>query len=212
MNILITGFEPFQEDRINPSWEVAKALDGLKIGEYLVHAVCLPVVFGKSAHVLQQAIHHLKPEYVLCLGVATNRNIISLERIAINIDDAQIADNAGYQPIDQRIDTQGLAAFFSTLPIKAIFQKLQHAKIAVEVSNSAGTYVCNHVFYHLMSMIEHTKIKGGFIHVPALPEMVQDHSHTDAMDLAMQIQSIRIAIETTIQYKEDVKVVAGTIS
>lgn len=212
MNILITGFEPFQDDQINPSWEVAKALDGLKIGEYGVHAVCLPVVFGESAQVLKQAIDLLEPDYVLCLGVATNRNIISLERVAINIDDARIADNAGHQPIDEKIDIHGFPAFFSTLPIKAIFQKLQHAKIAVEVSNSAGTYVCNHVFYHLMSMIQHTQIKGGFIHVPALPEMVQDHSHTDAMDLGMQIQSIWITLETTIQYKEDVKVGAGTIS
>jgi len=210
MNILLTGFEPFQDDQINPSWEISKALDKLKIDEYQVHALCLPVVFGKSAQVLQQAIYHLQPDYVLCLGVAANRNSISLERIAINIDDARIADNAGNQPIDQNIDKQGSPAFFSTLPIKAIFQKLQQENISVEISNSAGTYVCNHVFYHLMSIIKNTQIKGGFIHVPALPEMMTSNCNT--MDLDIQIKAICIAIKIMIQNEKDIKIGAGTIS
>ncbi|MBU3085427.1 pyroglutamyl-peptidase I [Acinetobacter seifertii] len=210
MNILVTGFEPFQHDQINPSWEISKALDKLKIDGYQIHSVCLPVVFGKSAQILQQAIYHLKPDYVLCLGVAANRSAISLERIAINIDDAQIADNAGNQPIDQIIDTQGSPAFFSTLPIKAIFQKLRQENISVEISNSAGTYVCNHVFYHLMSIIKNTQIKGGFIHVPASPEMVT--SNCDTIDMDIQIQAIYIAIKTMIKNEKDIKIIAGKIS
>ena len=212
MNILITGFEPFQQDLTNPSWEIAKALNGLHICHYHICTVCLPVVFGQAAQVLTQAIEAYKPDYVICLGVAANRNAISLERVAINLDDARITDNAGNQPIDQAIDPQGSPAFFSGLPIKTIFQKLQQNKIAVEVSNTAGTYVCNHVFYHLMSIIRQTHIKGGFIHVPALPEMVQSNGTAQGMDLNTQIQAIRLIIETTIQTQTDVKVVAGTIS
>ncbi|MFC1397966.1 pyroglutamyl-peptidase I [Acinetobacter lactucae] len=218
MNILITGFEPFQQDKINPSWEIAKALHGFELFDshlrpYYVCAVCLPVVFGESAQVLQQAIYRLQPDYVLCLGVATNRCAISLERIAINIDDAQIVDNSGHQPIDQFIDIEGSPAFFSTLPIKTIFQKLQQENIAVEVSNSAGTYVCNHIFYRLMSLIQNTHIKGGFIHVPALPEMLEK-TNVKGMDLDTQIRSIRMAIEVTIQTQSDVdtKVITGKIS
>lgn len=212
MNILVTGFEPFQLDRINPSWEVAQALDGLRLNEYRICAIRLPVVFGEAAQVLQQAIQQFKPDYVLCLGVAANRNKISLERVAINIDDARISDNAGNQPIDEIIAPEGPSAFFSTLPIKAIFQRLQQEKIAVGVSNTAGTYVCNHLFYQLMLMIQDTQIKGGFIHVPALPDMIQDNPVIDGIDLNTQIQAIRIVIETTIQNKKDVKVSTGTIS
>lgn len=212
MNILITGFEPFMQDRINPSWEIAKALDGWQLENMVVRAIQLPVIFGDAAIQLKQAIEKWQPEYVMCLGVAANRKTISLERIAINIDDARISDNAGNQPIDQPIDAQGVAAFFSSLPIKAIFQKLQQENIAVEVSNTAGTYVCNHVFYHLMSIIQHTHIKGGFIHVPTLPEMLQLNIAIQGMDLDTQIQAIRFTVETTLQYESDVKVAAGVIS
>lgn len=213
MNILLTGFEPFMQDQINPSWEIAKALDGKQLHHAVIRAIQLPVIFGESAILLKQAIEKLHPQYVICLGVAANRNAISLERVAINIDDAQISDNTGNQPIDQSIDSQGSAAFFSTLPIKAIFQRLQQENIAVEVSNTAGTYVCNHVFYHLMSIIQHTLVKGGFIHVPALSEIAhQPNNCFQGMDLDTQIQAILFAIETTLQSKIDVKISAGTIS
>lgn len=211
-SILVTGFEPFQQDVINPSWEIAQALEGWQLGNCTVRAIRLPVSFDDSVAYLKQALKTWQPDYVICLGVAANRNAISIERIAINVNDAIIPDNLGKQPIDQPIDPHGAAAFFSTLPIKAIFQKLRQENIAVELSNTAGTYVCNHVFYHLMSMIQHTQVKGGFIHVPALPEMLDPNSVIRGINLDTQIKAIRFSIETILNDDSDVKVAAGAIS
>jgi len=148
--ILLTGFEPFERDTLNPSWEVARALHGSLCGAASVQAVQLPCVFGRAVEQLEQALHQWQPQLVLALGQAGRRSEVSLERVAINVDDARMADNAGQQPIDTPVVTGGPSAYFSTLPIKAIVRDLRAAGLPGAVSNTAGTFVCNHVFYALM--------------------------------------------------------------
>ena len=153
--VLVTGFEPFGGDAVNPSWEIAARLDGWMVRDSSgtdiarVRAVRLPCVFGESLEVLGQALARHRPVAGIGLGLAASRDDISVERVAINVDDARIPDNAGRQPIDLPVRTGAPAAYWSTLPIKAIVAALQAAGIPVSVSQSAGTFVCNHVFYGL---------------------------------------------------------------
>lgn len=204
MNILLSGFEPFQQDTSNPSWEIAHALDGWQIAEHVVHAIKLPVVFGESAKQLFEAIEYYQPSVVICLGLAANRTCISLERIAINLDDAPIPDNAGDQPIDEPIISTAPIAYFSTLALKNIFQALKHQDIPVEISNSAGTYVCNHIFYQLMHFLAKSQrtVHAGFIHVPSF----------DNMNLDKQISAIRLVLHSVLSEKISQKISAGKIS
>lgn len=204
MNILLSGFEPFQNDVINPSWEVAQALNGWSIQEHLVHAVKLPVSFGESAKILCEAIQYYQPDVVICLGLAANRTCISLERIAINVDDAPIPDNTGYQPIDLPIKPSAPSAFFSTLALKNIFQALKNQDIPVEISNSAGTYVCNHIFYQLMHylMKSQNQTQAGFIHIPSFQNMNIDD----------QVSAIQIVLHTIIYQTKNQNISAGKIS
>lgn len=152
---LLTGFEPFGGDRVNPSWEIAKRLDGREFGgaegaaRAVVRSVLLPCVFHKALEVLDDALADHRPVAVIALGLAASRHDISIERVAINIDDARIPDNAGCQPIDDPIFPGSPAAYWSTLPIKSILAALQQAHVPASVSQSAGTFVCNHVFYGL---------------------------------------------------------------
>jgi len=156
-NVLLTGFEPFDQDPTNPSWEVARALDGwqpavagLAGDAFTVRAAQLPCVFGDAVVRLQAAIAQWQPVLVICLGLAGGRSEITPERVAINVDDARIPDNAGRQPVDTAVQLHGPVAYFSTLPIKAMVRSLRAEGIPASVSNTAGTFVCNHVFYALM--------------------------------------------------------------
>lgn len=165
--LLLTGFDPFDGARSNPSWKAASVLDGRVVGGHRIVARQLPTEFEGSLRALRTAIHETQPMLVVSLGLAGGRKALSLERIAINVDDARIPDNAGAQPIDAKIEARGPAAYFSTLPIKAMFAALRERKIPVEVSQTAGTYVCNHVFYGLMHALRRKPgVRGGFIHVP----------------------------------------------
>jgi pyroglutamyl-peptidase len=210
MSLLITGFEPFAGETINPSWQVAQALHGRKFGEHLVHAHCLPTAFGDSLQRLETLIASHQPKLVLCIGQAAGRNSISLERIAINIDDARIADNLGAQPIDAPVIVGAPAAYFSTLPIKAIMRDLHSAGIPAEISNTAGTFVCNHVFYGLMHhLVATSNIKAGFIHIPYLPEQAIHHKNAPSMALADLIHATAIIIESAIANSKDISISGG---
>ncbi len=157
--ILLTGFEPFGGESVNPSWEIACALDGWDCEGRTVRAVRLPCAFGDALQALDDALAAHRPELVVCLGQAGGRAEISLERAAINVDDARIPDNLGRQPIDAAVVPDGPAAYFSTLPIKALARDLRAAGVAAAVSNTAGTFVCNHVFYALMHRLA-TEVVG----------------------------------------------------
>lgn len=175
--ILLTGFEPFGGESVNPSWAAAQlAAAALQDGGREAAAVELPCVFGRSAEVLRNAISRLEPTLVLCVGQAGGRSGVSIERVAINVDDARIPDNDGNAPIDQPVRSGGPAAYFSTLPIKAGRAAVAAAGIPVEVSQTAGTYVCNHVFYALMDTLAgRDGVRGGFIHVPYSSEQGLQH-------------------------------------
>ncbi|PRC91811.1 pyroglutamyl-peptidase I [Solimicrobium silvestre] len=211
--ILLTGFEPFAQSDINPSWEVARALDGWRTEQFIVHSVQLPCVFGTAQQAMIHAIEQYRPDVVIALGQAGGRCEITPERIAINIDDARIPDNAGSQPIDIPVAAAGPAAYFSTLPIKAIVQNLSANGIPSAVSQSAGTFVCNHVFYGLMHYLatKQNPARAGFIHVPSLPEQAALHPGEASMALADMLHGLRLAIQTSCSQQQDIAVTGGQI-
>jgi pyroglutamyl-peptidase len=170
VRILVTGFEPFGGQSLNPSWEVARALHGLTLPGAQVTAVQLPCVFAQALPVLQQALATHSPDIVLALGQAEGRCDFSVERVAINVMDARITDNAGAQPIDVPVIARGPAAYFSTLPIKSLVAGLKAAGFPASVSQTAGTFVCNQVFYALQHTLAGQGVHSGFVHLPLLPE------------------------------------------
>lgn len=197
--ILLTGFEPFGGESINPSWELARTLDGETIAGHRIVAVRLPCVFGASLEVLRVALEEHDPVLVLAIGQAGERGQLSLERVAINIDDARIPDNAGAQPVDTAIMAGASAAYFSSLPIKAMLVALREAGIPAEISHTAGTYVCNHVFFGLMHALrERAGTPGGFLHIPYLPEQATRHPGAPSLSLDVAIEGVRIALRAAL--------------
>ncbi|MDP2262793.1 MAG: pyroglutamyl-peptidase I [Hydrogenophaga sp.] len=181
--VLLTGFDPFDGDHVNPSWRAVQALHGRRILGRRIVAAQLPTEFGTSLRALSTLLDQLRPELVICVGQAGGRDAISLERVAINVDDAPIPDNAGAQPVDVPVAPGAPAAYFSGLPIKALLAALQREGLSAAVSQTAGTFVCNHVFYGLMHTLathpglRHTR--GGFVHVPWLPGQGTPHMGLD---------------------------------
>lgn len=217
LNILVMGFEPFEQDTINPAWEVARALDGWSFESagraVRVQGLQLPCVFGASIAALQDAMARHSPQLVVCLGLAGGRSEITPERVAINIDDARIPDHAQAQPIDVPIVDGGPAAYWSTLPIKAIVRDLRAAGIPASVSNTAGTFVCNHVFYALMHVLAEAGdgARGGFVHLPLLPEQSARLPGTPSMALATQIEGIQQLLRTALAVQADVRETGGKL-
>lgn len=211
--ILLTGFEPFAGEKINPSWEIVRALPE-DLVSYRVEKRCIPVQFGLSIIAATEAIEKLKPTLVLCLGEAGNRSHMSVERIAINIDDARIADNAGNKPVDEPVHADGPAAYFCSLPIKTMVNAITHKNIPAEVSNSAGTFVCNHLIYGVLHHIaQHGyKIRAGFMHVPYLDEQVIDKPGVPSLPLDTMITATKAAIIAVIRNRKDLKRVGGTLA
>jgi len=209
--ILLTGFEPFNKESINPSWEAVRALQGWHEGDFVVHARQLPCVFGRALKVVHQAVEELQPSIVIAVGQAGGRVDISVERIAINIDDAPIPDNQHRQIVDQPIINGGPAAYFSTLPIKAIVHELRAAGLPASVSQTAGTFVCNHVFYGLMHQAHEwgTTMRAGFIHIPYLPQQAALHPGAASMKLEDLVEGLRIAVRTTLAHTVDVREAGG---
>jgi pyroglutamyl-peptidase len=195
--ILLTAFEPFGGEALNASWEVARRLHGtLTADGSRVIAMQLPCVFERALRVLEERLDSLRPQTVVALGQAGGSPCVRLERVAINLDDACMVDNAGQQPIDVPVIHGGPTAYFSSLPIKAMASALRKARVPVSVSHSAGTYVCNHVFYGLMHEAGHRQSleRAGFIHLPYLPEQVMRYLKVPAMSLATQLRAMRLAL------------------
>ena len=208
--VLITGFEPFGGETVNPSWEVVKQLDGAIIDDCRVVARQLPCVFGESLSVLNAAIDALQPSVVLAVGQAGGRVDVTVERVAINVDDARIPDNHGQQPVDVAIVEGGPAAWFSTLPIKAMVAALRESGIPASVSQTAGTFVCNHVMYGVLhKLADRPEVKGGFIHIPYLPEQAAAHPGAPSMATQTVKQALEIAITVALRQEADIKVVGG---
>ena len=211
--ILLTGFEPFGGEPFNPSALIAQSLDGTLVDGVPIASRILPCTFAASLRELDAALHAHAPQLVLCLGQAAGRDGLSLERIAINVNDARIADNAGAQPIDEPVITDGPAAYWSTLPIKAISAGLCTAGISCGVSQSAGTFVCNHVFYGLMHRLNaQAGVRGGFMHVPLMPEQAARHPGHPSMALASMIEGVRHALALALRHTTDLRATGGTIA
>lgn len=207
---MVTGFEPFGGEAVNPSWLAARALAGKAIGGHPVVAAQLPTVFGAAIESLRHALLEHRPVLVLGTGQAGGRAAISLERIAINVNDARIADNARAQPVDTPVVEGGPAAYFTSLPIKAMLAALQRAGVRAEVSQTAGTFVCNHAFYGLMHELATQPglggTRGGFVHVPWLPEQ-----GTPSMALEELVRGLGIAIACALETKADIRQEAGAL-
>ena len=211
--ILVTGFEPFGGEQVNAAWQVAQALDGQRIAGCTVQALCLPCVFGQSLQVLQGALQAVNPAVVLALGQAAGRCDLSVERVAINVDDARIPDNAGAQPVDQPVIAGAPDAYFSRLPIKAIVAALREAGLPASVSQSAGTFVCNHVFFGLMHALRRRRsVRAGFVHLPVLPEQVAAHPGQPSLPLATMVQGLRVAMHTAVTCADDLPLAGGSIA
>lgn len=218
--ILLTGFEPFDHEVTNPSWEAVRTLEGRILTPAGVHAeqaYCvvtaqLPCEFYVATNKLHDLLNVHQPEIVICVGQAGGRADISVERIAINIDDARIPDNAGNQPIDEAVVADGPAAYFSSLPIKAIVHNLRQQGIPANVSQTAGTYVCNHIFYGLMHYANtHASPKqAGFVHIPYLPEQAAHHPGAPSMALSNLIRALESAMQTCLLVNPDYKESMGT--
>ncbi len=197
--VLLTGFEPFNGATINPAWEAVRSFKGWVAEDYLVEILQLPCVFGFANRVLCGAVDEIKPDVVICVGQAGGRADLTLERVAINVDDAPIVDNDGQQPVDAPIALDGPAAYFTTLPVKAIVGALREQGLKASVSQTAGTFVCNHVLYGLMHHLQDREVIGGFVHVPYLPEQAAVIDGAPSMPLAQIVEGLKVVIEVAVR-------------
>ncbi|MDB5748254.1 MAG: pcp [Massilia sp.] len=207
--VLLTGFEPFNGATINPAWEAVRALKGWSGDGFFVEVLQLPCVFGFANRVLRGAIDEMKPAVVICVGQAGGRADLTVERVAINVDDAPIVDNDRQQPVDATIVAGAPAAYFATLPVKAIVGAMRERGLKASVSQTAGTFVCNHVFYGLMNHIDGTGVQGGFVHVPYLPEQAAAFEGAPSMALAEIVEGLRAAVEVAVRGGGDVAAGGG---
>ena len=208
-SVLVTGFDPFGGSPVNPSCQAVQALHGRVIAGGRVVGAELPTVFGASIERLAALLEAHQPDLVICTGQAGGRAALSLERVAINVDDARIPDNAGAQPVVRPVADGGPAAYFSTLPIKAMLRALLDAGVPAEVSQTAGTFVCNHAFYGLMHLLAQPRwrpVRGGFIHVPWLPGQGEP-----CMPLAQIVGGLEVAIACALRTRHDIRLGAGAL-
>jgi len=211
MKILVTGFDPFDGEKVNPALEAVKSLPSVIHGAE-IRWVEIPTVFYKSAEVLEAEIVRYQPDVVLCIGQAGGRAGLTPERVAINQDDARIPDNQGNQPIDTPIRLDGEAAYFSTLPIKAMVQAIKEVGLPATVSNTAGTFVCNHLMYQALYLADKkfSHMRAGFMHIPYMTEQVVNKPNTASMCLRDIVRGIEAAIGAIVDYKDkDLKIVGG---
>lgn len=212
MKILVTGFDPFGEDKINPAIEsVNKLPDEIK-GVKIIKLE-IPTVYMKSLEKIDEAIKEYNPDVILSIGQAGSRPDITVERVGINVDDYRIKDNEGNQPIDTKIYDDGENAYFSNLPIKAIVENIRKNNIPASISNTAGTFVCNHVLYGVQYLLDkkYPNKKSGFIHIPFLPEQVISRPNTPSMSISTIVKALTLALEAIIENDSDKKISGGTI-
>ena len=212
MKVLITGFDPFGGEKINPAWEAVKGIKDIIEGAKIIKLE-IPTVFNKSIEKVKEAMELEKPDIVLCIGQAGGRYDMTVERVAINVDDARIEDNEGNQPIDIPVFEDGENAYFSNLPIKAMVEEIKGQGIPASISNSAGTFVCNHIMYGVLYHINKTykNMRGGFIHVPFINEQVLDKKNQSYMPVEHISKAIEAAIKAAVINNEDIKKSGGAI-
>jgi pyroglutamyl-peptidase len=211
MRFLLTGFEPFDGDTLNPSAIAVEALAAERLPGVELTAAILPTTYAGALPALRALILRHLPDIVLSVGQAGGRPEMSVERVAINIDDGRIADNAGVSRIDEPVISGGPAAYFATLPIKAMVAAIRAGGIPAHVSQSAGTFLCNHVFYGACHIAATTRpgLRAGFIHVPFLPEQAARRGGAASMSLDLIVAALRIAVETTRDARADLRVAEG---
>lgn len=210
MKILLTAFDPFGGEKINPALEAVKAVSS-QIGTTEVMKLEVPTVFYRSIDTVMAAVKDLQPDAVLCVGQAGGRFGVTPERVAININDARIPDNEGNQPIDTPVYEDGQAAYFTTLPVKAMTEAIKSQGLPSSVSNSAGTFVCNHLMYGVLYHLdkEYPKIRGGFVHVPFIPSQVVDKANAPAMSIPDITAALEACIRAIEANKEDIVAAGG---
>lgn len=212
MKILVTGFDSFGGEKINPAFESVKNLPN-KILNAEIIKLEIPTVINKSLDKIREKIEEVKPDVVLSVGQAGGRADITIERVGINCDDFRIPDNNGNQPIDEKIVEDGPDAYFSNLPIKAMVKHIQDGNIPASVSNSAGTFVCNHVLYGVahIGATKYQNMRTGFIHVPFLPNQVLNKKSMPSMSLETITKALKLAIEAIILNENDINLTGGKI-
>lgn len=211
--VLITGFEPFGGEHTNPSWQTAAAVEaaaGTSGPE--ITAVQLSCVFGTALDELRDAVDTCEPDLVLCLGQAGGRTGLGVERVAVNIDDARIPDNAGRQPVDEPVVAGGPTAYFASLPVKACVAAAREAGVPASVSQTAGTFVCNHVFYGLGHLIATGRpgLRGGFVHVPYAPHQVTDRAEP-SLSVRDMATGVRAVLTAALETDEDLRTPGGAL-
>lgn len=212
MKILITGFDPFGGEAINPAYEAVKLLPkNIKGAEVIT--IEIPTVFSKGAQEVEKAIIEHNPDAVVCIGQAGGRSCISIEKVAINLREASISDNSGNKIVDEKIKEDGENAYFSNLPVKSMVQNVRKNGIPSHLSYTAGTYVCNDVMYTLLYLInkKYHSLKGGFIHVPyAIEQVVDKPNNIASMPIQTIAKGLEYAIEAIVENEKDIKDAMGT--
>ena len=210
MKVLVTGFDPFGGESINPAWEAVKVIKNEIAGAEIV-TMQIPTVVGKSIEKIHNKMVEINPDIVIAVGQAGGRFGVTPERVAINVTDARIPDNEGNQPIDEPIFADGDTAYFSNLPVKAMVQAIKDAGYPASLSNTAGTYICNHVMYGILYYIqkEFPNVRGGFIHVPFSASQVVEKPNTPSMAIADITASLEAAILAAVEHKDDLKIIGG---
>ncbi|ONI47700.1 pyroglutamyl-peptidase I [Candidatus Epulonipiscium fishelsonii] len=212
MKVLLTGFDPFGGEKVNPASEAVMMVKDVIEGAEVIKLV-IPTVRHKSIEVIENAIIKHNPDIVISIGQAGGRFDITPERVAINVDDYRIKDNEGNQPIDEAVYEDGDSAYFSLLPIKSIVQNLQENNIPSSISNTAGTFVCNHVMYGVLYLIDkkYPNIKGGFVHIPFMTSQVIDKKNVPFMALDEIVKGLEVIVSTCVLNTQDTKTVGGSI-
>lgn len=210
MKILVTGFDPFDQESINPSIEAVKQLPD-QIDDAQIFKLEIPTVMQQSSDKIIEKMNEINPDVILSVGQERGRADLSIERVAININDFRIPDNQGNQPIDAPIVKNGADAYFSTLPIKAMLKACLDNDIPASISNTAGTFVCNEVMYLIAHTIktQQLNIRSGFIHIPAIPQQVHDKPGIDALELQTIVKGLELCLKAIIHHYEDIEYCAG---
>lgn len=209
--ILVTGFDPFGGESVNPAFEAVKLLPSVIAG-YDVVKLEVPTVFSRSGVVLEDAIARERPDLVLCVGQAGGRSAITVERVAVNLAEARIPDNDGEQPMDEPIRADGDTAYFATLPVKAMVKAVNDAGIPAFVSYTAGTYVCNCIMYHLLYLLDRKfpGVRGGFVHVPyATEQCVGKANGMPSMGIPTMARALEAALVAAVENERDIAATSG---
>ncbi len=211
MKVLVTGFDPFGGESVNPAFEAVKLLPDEIAGAEVVKLE-IPTAFSRSSLAVEEGIRKYGPDIVINVGQAGGRSCVTIEQVALNLAEACIPDNDGEQPSDMPLQENGEPAYYATIPVKAIVKNIRAHKIPCHISYTAGTYVCNSVMYQVLHMAatKYPHIRAGFIHVPyAAEQAVEKPNGTPFMSLGMIAECLEYAIEAAVKNGEDIVEVMG---